>query len=93
MFHCGVYGLSPIREHKFKLGRKWAFDFAWPDKMVAVEIEGGTAFGKSRHSQGNGFEEDCRKYNAAAIIGWRVLRFTTAMVNSAEAIDAVRKVL
>jgi len=55
-----------------------------------VEIEGGTRFGKSRHSRGDGFERDARKYNAAALLGWRILRFTTAMVISGEAIDVVR---
>ncbi len=92
---CRVYGLEPVRELLFFDGRKWAFDFAWPDEglKLAVEIEGGTAFGKSRHSQGRGFEDDARKYNTATLMGWRVLRFSTAMVRSAEAIDTVREVL
>ena len=88
--HCRIYGLAPEREYKFAPGRKWAFDFAWPDSKLAVEIEGGTRFGKSRHSRGDGFERDARKYNAAALLGWRILRFTTAMVISGEAIDVVR---
>jgi len=91
--HCSIYHLTPEREYKFADGRKWAFDFAWPEKKIAVEIEGGTAFGKSRHSRGEGFEKDVRKYNAAALLGWRVLRFTTAMVVSGEAIDSVREAL
>ena len=91
--HCGIYKLSPVREYVFASPRKWAFDFAWPDQKIAVEIDGGTAFGKSRHSYGKGFEEDCRKYNAAALLGWRVLRLTTAMVNSGEAIDTIREAL
>lgn len=91
--HCTVYGLTPHREHKFQESRKWSFDFAWPAVKLAVEIEGGTTFGKSRHSQGKGFEEDARKYNTAALMGWRVLRFTTEMVKTAEAIDTVREVL
>jgi very-short-patch-repair endonuclease len=82
--HCQAYGLKPEREFKFCEGRKWAFDFAFPEEMVAIEIEGGTAFGKSRHSRGEGFENDCRKYNAATDLGWRVLRFTTAMVQKGE---------
>ena len=36
-----------------------------------------------------GFERDCRKYSHAAILGWRVLRFTTDMVMSGEGIDLV----
>jgi len=60
---------------------------------MAVEIEGGTVYGRSRHSQGAGFEGDCRKYNALALAGVKVLRFTTAMVKSGEAIDTVLEVL
>lgn len=35
----------------------------------------GKAFG--RHSRATGLENDAEKYNRAAIMGWRVLRFTT----------------
>lgn len=90
--HCQCYGLTPEREYTI-FSHRWRFDFAWPKEKIAVEIEGGTAFGKSRHSRGTGFENDCRKYNAAALMEWKVLRFTTAMVVSGEAIDAVREAL
>lgn len=93
IFHCRVNHLTPVREHKFCDGRKFAFDFAWPDKMLAVEVEGGTAFGKSRHSRGKGFETDCVKYNIATRLGWRVLRYSTAMVISGQAITDVLEVL
>lgn len=91
--HCGIYKLYPVREYQFHLGRKWRFDFAFPSHKVAVEIEGGTAFGKSRHSRGKGFVGDCQKYNAAALQEWLVFRFTPEMVRSGEAIDVVRKAL
>lgn len=91
--HCSVYDFTPGREFCFDPSRKWAFDFAWPDLKIAVEIEGGTEFGKSRHSQGKGFEQDARKYNRATYLGWKVYRFSTAMVKSAEAIDFIREVL
>jgi very-short-patch-repair endonuclease len=91
--HCQIYKLKPEREYIFAAPRKWAFDFCWPEKKIAVEIEGGTAFGKSRHSRGDGFVNDCRKYNTAAARGWAVLRFTTAMVISGEAVDTVREAL
>lgn len=87
--HCQVRGLSPAREILFAPPRKWRFDFAWPAWKIGIEIEGGTSFGKSRHSRGRGFENDCRKYNEAALLGWRVLRFTTEMVESGEAINHV----
>ena len=61
--------------------RDWRFDFAWPDRGLAVEVEGGTWSG-GRHTRGGGFEGDCEKYNAAALLGWKVLRFTGGMVES-----------
>jgi very-short-patch-repair endonuclease len=81
------------REYQFDPKRQWRFDFAWPDRHLAVEVEGGTKFGKSRHSQGQGLEDDARKYNAAAIQGWAVLRFTTAMVLSGEALGVIMGLL
>lgn len=93
LLHCQANHLAPVREHVFCPGRKFRFDFAWPDKMIAVEIEGGTAFGKSRHSRGKGFETDCVKYNIAARLGWRVLRFTTSMVIEGLAITYVLEML
>jgi very-short-patch-repair endonuclease len=53
----------------------WRFDIAWPSMGLAVELEGGTWTG-GRHTRGAGFAEDCRKYNAAQLLGWLVLRFT-----------------
>ena len=48
-----------------------------------------------RHSRGEGFEKDCEKYNAAAALGWRVLRFTGGMLkeNPAACIDQVKALL
>jgi hypothetical protein len=90
---CKVYGLDPEREVELIPGRHWRFDFYFREHNLAVEIEGATKYGKSRHSKGEGFEEDCRKYNAAAIAGIMLLRFSTAMVESGEAIDTVRELL
>ena len=71
----------PIHEHEFarEAGRAWRFDLAWPDHFLAIEIDGG-AFSRGRHTRGAGFEKDIEKLNAAVIIGWRVLRFTTQQV-------------
>lgn len=66
---------EPQVEHKFHPIRKWRFDFAWPEHMVAAEAEGGTWTG-GRHTRGKGFENDAEKYNTATTIGWHILRFT-----------------
>jgi len=33
-----------------------------------------------RHNSIKGYEKDCEKYNAAAVLGWRLLRYTTNMI-------------
>ena len=74
------------REYRFAPPRRWRFDFAWPDKKLAVEIEGGV-WSKGRHTRGKGFINDCDKYNAAVLLGWRVLRFTDKHLNDGNYID------
>lgn len=69
----------PEREYRFHPTRKWRFDFAYVAEKIAIECEGGTWQG-GRHTRGEGFERDCEKYNTAAVLGWRVLRFTAGML-------------
>ena len=96
---------EPVREFRFHKTRRWRVDFAWPDLMLAVEVEGGCETHgkrrvingkvttlKSRHLTVTGFREDCCKYNAAAALGWRVLRFSGAMIKSGEAIEQIEAV-
>ena len=90
--HCRAYGLAPESEWAFAKDRKWRFDYVFPDAMVAVEIEGGTRNG-GRHNRHDGFEKDAAKYNEAAILGWKVLRFTSEMVKRGDAIDTVLRAL
>ena len=59
--------------------RKWRFDFCWPDRMLAMEVDGGTWVGGA-HSRGSGQEKDCEKLAAAVILGYRVMRATTNQV-------------
>ena len=79
-----------VREYQFAWpARLWAFDYAWPDFKIALEVEGGTWSG-GRHVQGQGYENDCRKYNAAAIDGWLLIRVTTTMVRRGEVVRQLR---
>ena len=92
LLHCRVYRFTPEREYRFCPPRRWRFDFAVPDKKVAIEVEGGT-WSNGRHTRGKGYEVDILKYNTAVLLGWRVLRYTTGMVERGEAIDGVRALL
>lgn len=72
---------EPTAEYQFAPGRKWRFDFAWVDHKIAVEIEGMTSK-IGRHQRRDGYAKDCEKYNAALVLGWRVLRFTGQMIDA-----------
>lgn len=78
---------TPEAEYRFAPGRRFRFDYAWPDYMAAVEIEGGT-WSNGRHTRGAGYEADCIKYNIATLKGWRVLRFTSGMLGDPDAVAA-----
>lgn len=60
--------------------RDWKFDFAWPEVLLAVELEGGT-YTRGRHVRPAGYEADCEKYNAGIALGWAILRYTNRMLN------------
>lgn len=93
MLHSRLEGLpEPQREYRFAVGRKFAFDFCWVEQKVAVEIEGGIWI-QGRHNRASSIEADFRKYNLAAQLGFKVLRFSTEMVISGEAIHQVKAVI
>lgn len=79
-------------EFRFAPPRQWKFDFAWPDRRLALEAEGGT-FMNGRHNRGAGFETDCEKYAIALLLGWRVLRFTSKQIASGWAFEVLQAVL
>jgi very-short-patch-repair endonuclease len=64
----------PVSEYKFHPVRKWRFDYAYPEKRIAIEIEGGI-YTAGRHTRGVGFAGDMEKYNAATMHGWSLLRY------------------
>ncbi len=80
-----------MREHRF-CPRMFRFDFAWPERMLAVEIDGGIWI-RGRHGRGGGAESDMDKLNLAQVLGWKVLRFSPKHIVSGEAIRLLRQVL
>ena len=90
--HLEELGFSWIPEHWFHPARKWRFDYlAWNERgRVAIEIEGGVCT-YGRHTRGKGYINDMEKYNFAAIMGYRVLRFTPDQILSGVALEFLRK--
>lgn len=80
---CVLHGLpEPIPEYRFHPLRKWRADYCWPLHMLLVEIDGGVWTG-GRHTRGAGFIKDMEKLNAAALLGYRVLRYTPQQIDAA----------
>ena len=80
------------REFKFHPKRKWRADFHLVEKMILVEVEGGIWSG-GRHTRGKGYLGDMEKYNAATVMGYRVIRFSTEQVKSGLAIEQIEKMV
>ena len=80
------------REYRFHPTRRWRFDFAFPDLMLAIEVEGGT-WVNGRHTRGIGFRKDAEKYNRAALMGWCVLRFPADQIKSGEPFTMIQEYL
>lgn len=90
---CQASGLQPpVAEFCFAPPRKWRFDWAWPERMIALEIEGGIWI-KGRHTRPSGFIKDMEKYNEAAIRGWRIIRCTRAQFDSGSVIETMKRAM
>lgn len=76
-------------EMHFGRNRKWRFDYADVENLIAWEIEGGV-WVQGRHTRGKGFIADMEKYNCAAMLGWRVVRSTTDGPSKVKALEVVK---
>ena len=74
-------------------GRKFAFDFAWPDYRLSLEVQGGEFLPKSAHTTGTGLRRDCLKQALALLQGYRTLTVTGSMVRDGEALALVESLL
>ena len=85
---------KPELEYPFarSKGRKFRFDFAWPDQSVALECDGGVWSG-GRHTRGSGWMKDSEKLNLAATMGWRMLRCTPSQLCTDEMMDTIKQAL
>ena len=70
-------------EYRFHPSRRWKLDFAWPYLKVAVEIDG---FGYG-HQSIVGLAVDHEKANAAVLLGWKLLRFSSRQLGSRQGVE------
>ena len=77
------------REYRFDSERRFRFDFAFPSLKLAIELEGGI-WGAGAHSRPLGIIRDMAKGNLAVLLGWSVLRYTSAQVKNGSALAEVK---
>ena len=83
---------QPHREFKFHPVRLWRFDYAWVAWQVALEVDGGI-WRQGRHTRGSGWLKDTEKLNAAASMGWRLLRCAPQQLTTDELLNTLRTAL
>jgi len=83
-------GVKLVKEYKFHPKRRWKFDYACPERKIAIEVEGGV-WNNGRHTRGKGFIGDIEKYNNASVMGWTLIRVTPDMLLTNETIEFVRQ--
>jgi hypothetical protein len=74
---CEKKGYELVPEFQFLTNRKFRFDYSVPVIKLAIEYEG-IYSQKSRHTTKEGYSKDAEKYTAAAVNGWKVLRYTAS---------------
>lgn len=91
---CRAVGVPPpVAEYRFHPVRKWRIDWAWPERKVALEVEGGVFLnGGGRHTRGAGFMKDTEKYNTLAAMGWRLFRVVPKQIANGEALRTIEAV-
>ena len=94
---------APERQFRFALPhRQYRVDFAWPDRGLAVEVDGGAFVG--RGGQGSvisrlsavGYHqtvEDYRKRNLLNLLGWRLLAYQPQQIARGEALTEIELAL
>jgi len=83
---------APEQEVCLIPGRRFRVDFLWREQKLIVEAEG-AVWTQGRHTRGAGYSADCEKYNLLTLMGYRVLRFTTATVLDGTAVQQIAQAL
>ena len=81
-----------LPEYHFHSVRRWRFDYAFPDQMLYVEVDGGL-YVQGGHARGWRLTQEHEKHNEAAVLGWRGLRTQPKLIRSAQFIEVLRRAL
>ena len=79
---------APVQQHPvMAAGRRRRIDLAYPDRMIAIELDGWDA-----HGVRSAFDDDRARGNELTILGWHVIHFTST-TSDEEMVDAVCRLL
>lgn len=78
---------APEREYLFLNDRRFRFDFCWPSRKQAVEVQG------MAHRIRERFNADIEKRALALLAGWRVLEVSGRTIRSGQAIHWIEEFL
>ena len=85
-------GFTP--EFKFLKDRRFKFDWAHTELLIAVECHGGAWIsGGGRHNRATGFLSDMERENLAVLAGWALLKISPEMIQKGTAHQLVEKAL
>ena len=84
-----TYGDAVMPEFRFHPTRKWRFDFALPERKVAIEFDG--LFGGTAHRSINMVAKDSEKINEAQLHGWIVIRTNTINLRDGSGYTAIER--
>ena len=91
-YQIKVVGIPlPERQYKFHPKREFMADFCYQGIHLIIEVDGGIWMEKSGHTSGAGYERDRRRDLEAFLLGYRVVRVTSAMVEDGTAINGIEK--
>jgi hypothetical protein len=77
----------------FARPRLWRFDWAYADRMIAIEYQGGNYTGKGRHNSVKGLRDEYEKFNEANLRGWTLILIDSGSVRDGSALEWVERAL
>lgn len=84
----------PARQLKFCPPRRFTADFAWPQFLLVVEVQGGIwRTGGGAHSHPSNILRDVEKAQVALLAGWRIFPVTTDEVKNGQALELIELAL
>jgi len=85
---------EPDRQVAAVPGRRFRWDFGWPEHRLLVEVQGAVwSRGKSGHTSGSGINRDTEKLALAVLAGWRVLQVTSDQIRDGRAIEWIARAM